>query len=113
MVRKRSYISLDSLKEISSSLSTQKDQISQCYKGEILPAIKASADCFKVSGLNMNEIVTTFNNTFNGVNTNLNNLINTLNNTVIKNYSETAYAIRQTFNQTFANQLREILNLKK
>ena len=85
MASNRTYISLDAVKEIANSLASEKDQISQCYKGEILPAIKASADCFKVSGLNMNEIVNTFNTTFNGVNTNLNNLINTLNNTVIKN----------------------------
>ena len=113
MASTKSYISLDSLKEISSSLQSQKDQISQSFNGEILPAIKASADCFKVSGLNMNEIITSFSSTFNNVNSSINDLVNILNNTVIKNYSDTAYAIRQNFNVTFANRLREILNLQK
>ena len=107
------YISLDALKGIASSLQSQKDQISQSFNGDILPAIKASADCFKVSGLNLNEIVSSFSTTFNNVNSNLNDLINILNNTVIKNYSDTADAIRQNFNVTFANQLRSILNLTK
>ena len=108
----KAYISLESLIEISKSLQSENEEMIRAYRTYILPALRGSEECFQLSNVNISEIQDRFNGAFNKLNINIGNLVDVLNNTVIKQYSETADAIREHFNTTFANKMKEILGVK-
>ena len=105
------YVSLTQLKEISTSLDSEKQEIMNTYKNQILPVLNSSEKCFHVAGLNTNEIISSFDTIFKNVDGRISALTDALNNNVIKQYSEISAAISQMFNNNFASELKSLLSI--
>lgn len=109
----KTQITVSELNQVLSSLKQQQSELSTVYNSNIKKVLESSSSCLMVAGLNYDEILSSFSTTFTNLDTAFTNLINVLQNDVIKNYSETALVIRQMFNNEFASQLSELLNISK
>lgn len=112
MYQDGSRISIEDLKRVLASLKEQRDIMNNTYNNSIKSVLESSTDCFRVSGLNNEMIIGSFDDTFKNLNNNFNGLINVLENNVIKTYSELTIAIRQMFGEQFASRLIELLEIK-
>ena len=103
------YISTSGLQEIATNINTKRDEISSLYKNSITKIINESKDAISISGLNFDDFVQKFGNTFEALDTRLAELSEVLVNQIIPNYDELNVQIKQAFNQDFATQMTEIL----
>ena len=108
---KKTYISLDGLKDIAKSLDTERQQILSTYNTKIAPALSSSDKYFHVAGLNTNDIMANFEQIFKNVDNEVGNLTNILNNLVVDEYSQQLLAVQQMFNKDFATKLKDYLNM--
>ena len=111
MASDKASISLSELKTIAKSLEAEREQIYSTYKNKVLPVLESSDKCFYVAGLRTQDIISSFNTIFEGVNTRLTNLVNVLNDNVISQYTEVSMTITKLFNNDFASKLYELLNI--
>lgn len=94
---------------IATNINKRRVEISEIYHNKILPILKTSEDCLKVSGLSYDEVVTSFNTVFDSLNEKLNNLTDDLNTKVIPQYESSATVVSRMFNDEFADKVREAM----
>ncbi len=105
-------ISTEELKTVLNSLKSQRDIIINEYRNSIKNVLNSSSSCFRVSGINIDTIISIFDDTFNNLDRCFEILIDALENNVIKNYSELAIAIRKMFDDNFASKIMSLLNYR-
>ena len=107
-------INTSEVRAIADRLDSKKEQILNVYKNRLIPLIQSSEDCLKVSNLSYDEVIDSFNSVFNALDQRMNELTNVLRNKIIPEYENAASAIRNSFNNNFADEMRSILsNMKK
>ncbi len=103
-------INTSEVRAIADRLDSKKEQIMNVYKNKLIPLIESSEDCLKVSSLSYDEVINSFNSVFNSLDQRMNELTNVLKNKIIPEYENAAGAIRNSFNNTFADEMRSILS---
>jgi len=104
------YIQTDQLRTTTQRLIDETMEINNLFQGKVIPTLNACQEDLKVSGLNYDEVQTTFNNVFNSIVNQLNELSDAMENKIIPKYEQAAASISKLFNQDFANQMNTIMN---
>ena len=103
-------INTSEVRAIADRLDSKKEQIMNVYKNKLIPLIESSEDCLKVSSLSYDEVINSFNSVFNSLDQRMNELTSVLKNKIIPEYENAAGVIRNSFNNTFADEMRSILS---
>ena len=106
-----SSISIEEVKVVLNNLKAQNELIKNTFKNEIVNVLQLSESCLSVAGLDYSKIYDSLNETFTKVDERFINLINALDGVVIKNYNQTSDTVSKMFNNDFANQLSDLLDV--
>ena len=80
------------------------------YASKVQPLLKSIEECLTVSGVSYDEIISSFDGVFNGLDKNLSNLYSALNDKIIPQYEESMSVVTRIFNNDFASELRSVLS---
>ena len=105
------YINIEDLKAINTSLKSDVDKIDALYTNTVQTALTNCQEDLKVSGLNYDEVQTSFKNLFTSLSAQLNELTNAMDNKIIPQYEATASSIVKLFNQDFANEMNDYMKI--
>lgn len=97
------------LKELSNKLKEKNDAIYQLYSKNIKEVLESSRQCFYVSGLDSDKIISSFNDIYGGLNNQISELVNLLDQEIIPRYDELKLAISKMFNDNFSSQMEALL----
>jgi len=104
-----SYVNTSGLKEIANNIATKREEIASLYKDSIVSIINESKDAISVSGINYDDFINKFGNTFNTLDERLASLSDVLVNKIIPNYDDLNVHIKDAFNKEFAEEMNNIL----
>ena len=106
-----SSINIGELKNISNQIKDDTNKISDLYKNTISTALENCKEDLTVSGVNFNEVQTSFQKLFTSLTSQLDEFTNAMNTKIIPSYETTAVVITKLFNEQFANEMNEYLNI--
>ena len=90
-------------------LKGKSDDIYKLYSKDIKDVLDNSRQCFYVSGLDSDKIISSFDDIYGGLNTQISDLVDLLENEIILRYDELKIAISKMFNDNFSNQMESLL----
>lgn len=103
-----SYIS--ELKDTNEKLVEETNELNNLVQEKVLPALEICKDNLIMSGLNYEEIKTTFDTVFKNTTSQINELTSAMNDTIIPKYEQTAASIAKIFNQDFVNEMNNYMS---
>jgi len=103
-------INTSEVRAIADRLDSKKEEMLNVYKSRLIPLLKSSEECLKVSNLSYDEVINSFDSVFNSLDQRMSELTNVLKNKIIPEYENAANAISNSFNNTFAEEMRSILS---
>ena len=103
-------INTNEVRAIANRLDSKKEEMLNVYKSRLVPLLKSSEECLKVSNLSYDEIINSFDNVFNSLDQRMTDLTSVLKNRIIPEYENAANAISNSFNNSFAEEMRSILS---
>jgi uncharacterized protein YukE len=101
------------VRAIANSLSSKKEELNNIYRSRLAPLLRSIDEYLRVSGLSYDEVVSSFDNVFNSLDQRMGDLSGILINKIIPEYENAAAAINNSFNNTFANEMRTVLATMK
>ena len=103
-------INTGEVRAIADRLDSKKEEIISVYRSRLLPLLKSTEECLKVSSLSYDEVFNSFDSVFNTLDHRMTELTSILKNKIIPEYENSASAISSAFNNTFAEEMRSILS---
>ncbi len=103
-------INTSEVRTIANRLDSKKEEMMNTYKNRLVPLLKSSEECLKVSSLSYDEVISSFDSVFNTLNQRMTELTDILKNKIIPEYENSANVISQSFNNNFAEEMRSILS---
>ena len=107
----KEYVDIDKIKNMAKSIDARRDEMMTLYKMKIQPLIEFSRESIK-DNVSIIEIDKTFNNLFKELNVRLNELNVLLDNDIIPNYENLSSDIKELFNNQFALEMENLLNIR-
>lgn len=108
-----SKIKTGELRNISTSIRKDAEKLNDLYTGSISKALDSCRENLVVSGLNVEEIQTSFKVLFTDLVNQLNEFVDAMDTKILPQYELTATSITRLFNQDFANEMNEYLKIIK
>lgn len=106
-----SQISTGDLRNITTNIKKDTDKINDLYNLHISKALEECQDDLILSGVDFQYIQDSYKNLFTNLISQLNEFTDALSNNIIPRYEATASSITKLFNQDFANEMNEYLNI--
>ena len=103
------YVNSEGLKSIALGIEQKRAAINDLYKTKVVQLLNRSKEDLKVSGLNYDELYSSFDTLFSSLDNRLNELVNILVNVVIPKYGQVCDSIVKMFNNDFANSMNDII----
>ena len=105
-------VNIENLKLIAADIKKKKDEIITIYDMKIKTIIDYSHECIVMNGDSFERVEKEFADLFNELDLSLMNLADILSNKIIPNYEDLSLNIKEYFNNQFALELEEILNME-
>ncbi len=102
-------VKTEEIRQIAQNINAKREEIKNVYSANVLPILNSSEECLKVSGLNYEEVLQSFNSLFNSLDAQLNSLSDVLVNKVIPGYENVSDVIKKLFNSTLADQISQAM----
>jgi DNA anti-recombination protein RmuC len=105
------YIKIGDLREITDDIKNEANNLLDAYSTHVVTALESSQVELKVSGLNYDEVQESMKKVFTNIVGQINELTDAMNTKILPKYEATAASVSKLFNQDFANQITEYLNV--
>jgi hypothetical protein len=106
-----SRINTGDLRRLTTQIKNDTDKMNDLYQHTISKALEECQNDLVVSGVNFDDIQTSFKTLFTNLINQLNEFTDVMQNTVIPKYETTAGYITKLFNQDFANEMNEYIKI--
>ena len=103
-------IDIEKVREVARGIDSKREEMHNTYASKVQPLLKSIEECLTVSGVSYDEIISSFDGVFNGLDKNLSNLYSALNDKIIPQYEESMSVVTRIFNNDFASELRSVLS---
>ena len=105
------FVDTDAIRVVAKNIDDKRQEIDTIYKNRMIPVLQQCAEYLKVSGLNYDDVSSSFNKVFESLNNQLNELTGALTEKIIPSYENASSIIKQAFNNEFAEELKTALNI--
>ena len=94
---------------ITAQIQKDTESMNDLYKNQVVRALEGCQNDLVVSGVNFDDIRTSFDTLFTNLTGQLNTFTDVMQNTILPQYETTAASITRLFNQDFANEMNDYL----
>ena len=105
------YVNSEELREIAQSMKLKANNIMEAYQNEASAAILMGSESIQVSGLDTTALLNSLSKIFNNLNGRIVNLSDFLTNVVANEYDSVSIAIKNEFDNNFANEIAGLLGI--
>ena len=105
------YVNSDELREIAQNMKLKANNIMEAYQNEASAAILMGSESIQISGLDTTALLNSLSKIFNNLNGRIVNLSDFLTNVVANEYDSVSIAIKNEFDNNFANEISKLLGI--
>lgn len=106
-----SKIKTENLRNLTTNIKKDNDKMNELYNNTISRALEACQEELVVSGVNFEDIQTSFKNLFINLTSQINELTDAMENKILPSYEATANSLSRLFNQDFANEMNDFIKI--